>query len=63
LVLCPKKERHLKAGEPPGWGDRWGLVIQDRESRLVVSHASGRGEEALVAEALRKAHAVGGGNR
>lgn len=32
-------------------------MIQDRESRFVVSHASGRREEALVAEAVRKAHA------
>ena len=32
-------------------------MIQDRDSRLVVSHASGRREEALVAEAIRKAHA------
>jgi hypothetical protein len=31
-------------------------VIQDRDSRFVVSHASGRREEALVAEAIRKAH-------
>lgn len=32
-------------------------MIQDRDSRFVVSHASGRREEALVAEAIRKAHA------
>src|ERR687884_718347 len=27
LVVRPKKERHLKPGDPPGWGERWGLVI------------------------------------
>jgi IS1 family transposase len=32
-------------------------VIQDRESRFVVAHASGRRDEALVAEAITKAHA------
>ncbi len=32
-------------------------MIQDRESRFVVAHASGRREEALAAEAIRKAHA------
>jgi hypothetical protein len=57
LVVCKKKERNLKAGDPPGWGERWGLVIQDRRSRFVVAHASGRREEALAAEAIQKAHA------
>jgi hypothetical protein len=33
------------------------LVIQDRQSRFVVAHASGRRTEALAAEAIRKAHA------
>jgi IS1 family transposase len=34
------------------------LVIQERESRFVVAHASGRrGEETLAAEAIAKAHA------
>jgi IS1 family transposase len=32
-------------------------VIQDRQSRFVVAHASGRRDEALVAEAITKAHA------
>ena len=32
-------------------------MIQDRESRFVVAHASGRRDEALVAEAITKAHA------
>lgn len=32
-------------------------MIQDRESRFVVTHASGRRDEALVAEAITKAHA------
>ena len=32
-------------------------MIQDRESRFVVAHASGRRTEALAAEAIRKAHA------
>jgi hypothetical protein len=32
-------------------------VIQDRQSRFVVAHASGRRTEALAAEAIRKAHA------
>jgi IS1 family transposase len=32
-------------------------VIEDRGSRFVVAHASGRREEALAAEAIRKAHA------
>ncbi len=33
-------------------------MIQDRESRFVVAHASGRRrEEALLTEAIRKAHA------
>ena len=32
-------------------------MIQDRESRFVVVHASGRRTEALAAEAIRKAHA------
>ncbi len=32
-------------------------MIQDRESRFVVAHASGRREEALATEAIRKAHA------
>jgi IS1 family transposase len=32
-------------------------VIQDRNSRFVVAHASGRHEEALVTEAIVKAHA------
>jgi len=33
------------------------LVIQDRQSRFVVAHASGRREETLATEAIRKAHA------
>jgi len=36
-------------------------VIQDRQSRFVVAHASGRRNEALVSEAIRKAHARSGG--
>ena len=32
-------------------------MIQDRESRFVVAHASGRRQEALAAEAITKAHA------
>ncbi len=32
-------------------------MIQDRQSRFVVAHASGRREEALAAEAIAKAHA------
>jgi IS1 family transposase len=32
-------------------------VIQDRQSRFIVAHASGRRDEALVAEAITKAHA------
>jgi IS1 family transposase len=32
-------------------------VIQDRQSRFVVAHASGRRDEALVTEAITKAHA------
>ncbi len=38
-------------------GERWGCVIQDRQSRFVVAHASGRHEEALAAEAISKTHA------
>jgi IS1 family transposase len=32
-------------------------VIQDRQSRFIVAHASGRRTEALAAEAIQKAHA------
>lgn len=32
-------------------------MIEDRQSRFVVAHASGRRTEALAAEAIRKAHA------
>jgi IS1 family transposase len=32
-------------------------VIEDRQSRFVVAHASGRRTEALAAEAIRKVHA------
>jgi hypothetical protein len=32
-------------------------VIQDRKSRFIVAHASGRRDEALATEAIRKAHA------
>jgi IS1 family transposase len=32
-------------------------VIQDRQSRFVVAHASGRRQESLASEAIRKAHA------
>jgi IS1 family transposase len=32
-------------------------VIQDRESRFVAAHASGRRKEALLTEAIRKSHA------
>lgn len=63
MVICPKKERNLKAGDPLGWGERWGIVIQDRKSRFVVAHASGRRNEALVSEAIReRPMPVRGGN-
>ena len=32
-------------------------MIHDRESRFVVAHASGRRQEALLTEAIRKTHA------
>ncbi len=32
-------------------------MIQERESRFIVAHASGRREEDLVTEAIRKSHA------
>jgi hypothetical protein len=39
------------------------LVIQDRQSRFVVAHASGRRTEALAPEAIQKAHARSQGQR
>jgi IS1 family transposase len=36
-------------------------VIQDREGRFIVAHASRRREEALANEAIRKVHARSGG--
>ena len=38
-------------------------MIQDRQSRFVVAHASGRRTEALAAQAIRKAHARSRGQR
>jgi hypothetical protein len=34
-------------------------VIQDRESRFIVAHASGRRDQKLVDEAVTKVHARG----
>jgi IS1 family transposase len=36
-------------------------MIQERESRFIVAHSSGRRDEALVAEAIGKVHARSGG--
>lgn len=36
-------------------------MIQDRESRFIVAHSSGRRDQALVAEAIGKVHARSGG--
>lgn len=46
LLVREKKERHLKPEDPPEWGERsWAGDPQDRESRFVVAHASGRRRE------------------
>jgi IS1 family transposase len=38
-------------------GDRWGCLIQDRASRFVVAHASGRRAETLAEAAIGRASA------
>lgn len=49
--LCKKKDRD---GQPDE-GERWGCLIQDRESRFVIAHASGPVGEELIAETVNLA--------
>jgi hypothetical protein len=46
--LCEKKDREEGADE----GERWGCLVQDRESRFVIANASGPVGEELIARTV-----------
>src|SRR4029079_19088483 len=62
LVVRQKQDEHRVAGDPPSVGDRWGCLIQDRASRMIVAHASSAAHSAaLAAEAVALVQARTGG--
>ena len=46
--LCRKKGRSLRAER----GERWGCLVQDRQSRFVVACATGPLSEDLIEQAV-----------